>query len=146
MNKFTINQLNHNDNQNHILYSHYFNEPLLENERTFQPFYVWNYKFIKISYYSTQNTTIEIKFRPAYTLPSIQLTENKHNLLSYTDNVITCDDDVTLTVPPNKYNNYVIPIRGEYLHYKITKGSGGNDTHTYSNVCLSKDDLFIKNH
>ncbi len=92
----------------------------------------FRYSTIKISYYSTLDSIMIVKFFPK-TLYRV-LSGNIADGHTFTDSIISCPTH-TINVSANTYNLHTFPIQGEYFQISVFSNAGENQI--YLNVGLS---------
>lgn len=141
MNHLYLQKLNDRDSDtNHLVNFNFSNR--LHQEYISPIEYCWNHSYMKISFYSSTDTTIEIEFNPSKIVGThtntidangIQYGEPIFSLTSITTTINYTDTD--------EYKHYVLPIKGETVKIKLTKTSQNytDDTHTHLAVCMTKN-------
>ena len=102
------------------------------NSMTFPMENCFRYATIKISYYSTLDSILIIKFFPK-TLYR-ELTGNVADGHSFATTQVSVPT-ITLNITANTYDLHTFPIQGEYFQVSIY--SDDNENHIYHNVALS---------
>ncbi len=120
------------DNNERGLKSQYHNGKPIQNTTTFPIENCFRYTTIKISYYSTLDSILIIKFFPKHLHRA--LTGNMSVGHTYATSIVEVPTH-TLNITANKYNLHTFPIEGEF--FQISTYTGDQENHLYMNVGLS---------
>ena len=92
----------------------------------------FRYATLKISYYSTLDSTLNIKFYPKFLYK--EANGNIEDGFGFDDSNVNTPV-FSITVTGNEYNLHTFPVMGEYFQIEII--SDQNEKHLYMNVALS---------
>tara|TARA_R110002012_G_scaffold302919_1_gene504410 strand:+ start:360 stop:785 length:426 start_codon:yes stop_codon:yes gene_type:complete len=120
------------DNNERGLKSQYHNQIPIDTSITFPMENCFRYATIKISYYSTLDSILIIKFFPKhlYRVLSGDIKDGH----TYDSSLVSCPTH-TLNITGNKYELHTFPIQGEFFQVSIYSNAGEN--HIYYNAGLS---------
>jgi hypothetical protein len=123
----------------------FVNSVLRRTETNFEMDDCFNYSYVKISYYSTVNTTLKITFHPS--LLPCQLFGTQQNI--QTNSLLNITLNTTSYIcAASTYKYFVLAVRGEMMTLQInvdTPSHLPNDRHTYLRVMFSNHNNFPQN-
>ena len=144
MSKIVKKQLNLNDNDT-VHFTDIHINGVLNKTYKFNPEYVWNHSFVKISYYSTIASSVKVTFQPQY-LHCVATFDANSRLPTIGASPIQLETQIhDFTAEPNTYKHLVLPVTGEMVSIEVTAPTYSSTGHTYLSVCATKLQSAINN-